>query len=732
MTGLIKKKTGNGEGSGRPVIRLFVCVFILLLFTRPVFSGTVFLDESTRTVNLAEGLELFEDPDGSKTFDEIRMLKKGRWEISQAESVNAGYTASAFWIRVELTNRSKKPLRFLVEVGYPVLDHVETFAVRENSVDTWDMGDKRPFRERPVDYPGFVTPLSFSPGETLSFYARIRTTSSMQFPLRLFSLASFLEMKQFSMMIQGLYYGSMIIMALYNLFLFVSVRESNYLTYVVYVVFQCLFLASMNGLTFQYLWPDSVSWNDQAIVVSLCVMIFSANFSIVRFMKLSPADGLRYSMFLMFAITAMAIVLLSFVLPFRLGILFTAFLILACFIFGLPVVILRWTQGYSPGRFFSLAWLFLGCGAIVLVFNKIGLIPRSFMTENSAQIGSALQVMLLSFALADRLNTEKKEKIDAQNLALEEERNARIANEKAIMNERLAREAREEALFLQKKAADSLEREVEEHTGQLNETLIRVKGANNQIMSSLRYARMIQMAILPDIESARTLIPGLVAWWAPRDLVGGDFYYIEPVRDGFLVAVADCTGRGVAGAFMTIIAGSELKRIVKGEDTHDPGDILVQLNKRIRKALRQDTKRSLADDGLDIGICVVNRKNRTLAFSGANIDMVYTMDGTVYTLKGDRKSVGFHTSSGHPGYAVQSLKIEGRMTVYIYTDGVTDQLGEGAGQRFGSRRLKELISEYSRLPVSVQCEIIKASSEVYRGGREQVDDMTMMAFEIKV
>lgn len=690
------------------------------------------LDENTRVVNLAEGLEIFEDREGAKDLADITTLKHGRWEINPSESVNAGYTESVFWVRAELINRSDRPLRFLVDVGYPVLDHVQTFAVRDGSLETWNLGDKRPYRERPLKSQGFVTPLTFSPGEALWFYARIQTTSSMQFPLRLFSPSAFLEKKQFSMMIQGLYFGSMIIMALYNLFLFVSVRESNYLYYVIYVVFQCVFLASVNGLTFKYLWPGAVYWNDQVIIVSLGVMIFSGCLSTVRFMKLSPADGLRYSMFMMFAVAALAIVILSFVLPFSAGVLLSMFLAVACFVFGLPVIVLRWSQGYSPGRFFSLAWLFLAGGAFVLAFNKIGLIPRSFATENSVQFGSVIQVMLLSFALADRLNTEKKEKIEAQNQALEEERNARIANEKAIMNERLAREAKEEALILQKKAADSLEREVEEHTGQLNEALTRVKGANNKIMSSLRYARMIQLAILPDIESARALIPGLVIWWVPRDLVGGDFYYIEPVRDGFIVAVADCTGRGVAGAFMTIIAGSELKRIVKDEDCHDPGDILVQLNKRIIKALRQDTKRSLADDSLDIGICVVNRKSRTLAYSGANIDMVYTVDGDVYTLKGDRKSVGSLSSSGHPGYAVQSLSIPGRMSVYIYTDGVTDQLGERSGQRFGSRRLKDLISEYSRLPVSVQCEIIKASSEVYRGGREQVDDMTMVAFEISI
>jgi len=692
----------------------------------------VVVDDNTVFISLGQHADVLEDREGELSFADVNSDNaKKLWVNSPSENINFGYTESVFWVRTEIVNRSSKDLKLLIEIGYPPLDFVHFFVLKAQKHEEWVMGDKLPYRDRPIDDPGFVCPIILSSGERVAFFAKVQTTSSMQIPLNIYSTEGFLQEKQIAMIFQGLYYGSMIIMVLYNFFLFLSVRESDYLYYVLYVFSQCLFFASFNGLSFKYFWPEATLWNDQAIVVSLSAMILSGNLFAIRFMKLTKGSGMSYTLFSMFAVAAFINMIIVTVIFYRVSVLLLMLLAVTNFIFGIPAVLLRWYRGFPPGRFFALAWLSLAGGVFVIVMNKIGFVPRNFMTENATQIGSVVQVMLLSFALADRLNMEKKEKIEAQYQAHEEERNARIANENALLNERLARETKEDAYLIQRKAAETLEQEVIARTGQLNETLAKVNDANQQIMSSLRYARMIQMAILPDPEKAKTWVPGLAIWWAPRDIVGGDFYFVDQIKDGFIVSVADCTGRGVAGAFMTIIAGSELKRIVKGEECHDPGEILTRLNRRVRRALRQDTRRAMSDDGLNIGICVVKRDSRTLCFSGAKIDMVYGINGEIHVLKGDRKSVGY-ASGDNLGYSVKSMAIDKRMVVYIFTDGLTDQLGERSGQRFGTRRLKDLLMEHSRLPISVQCEIVKASSEVYRGERDQVDDITMLAFEVKV
>lgn len=724
MPGSIKKGTW--------IVPFIAAVLAMIVLNGEVSAETVELDENTFFKSLVRYTDIWEDETGETTIDDVSAHDDGRhWVRPKGDTINLGYTRSVFWVRTVLVNRANKPMKFFVEIGYPFLDHVHVFVKKEKGQEQWIMGDKYPFTQRPIDEPGYAWPIEMTSGETVSVFARIKTTSSMQVPIALYSPGFFFEEKQRTMLFQGLYYGSMVIMVLYNFFLFLSVRESDYLYYALYVLSQCLFFVSFNGLSFKYFWPQATDWNDGVVVVSLAAMIFSGNLSAIRFMNLTKNSGRTYAVFLMLALAAVVLMLLSPWTPYRLGVATAMLLGVVSFLFGIPAVLVRWYKGFPPGRFFAFGWLSLACGAFVLVLNKTGFVPRNFLTEHAAQIGSVGQVMLLSFALADRLNMEKKEKIEAQITALEEERNARKANENALLNERLAREAKEESYLIQRKAAETLEQEVMERTGQLNETVAKVNEASQQMMSSLRYARMIQMAILPDVDKIRTWLPGLVVWWAPREIVGGDFYYADRIQGGYVVAVADCTGRGVAGAFMTIIAGSELKRIVKGEGCIDPGEILARLNRRVRKALRQDIRRTGIDDGLNIGVCVVNETSRTLWYSGAKMDLIYTLDHEVYILKGDRKSVGY-ASVGDYGYSVQSMGIDRRISVYLCTDGITDQLGERSGQRFGTRRLKDLIAEHARLPISVQCEIIKASSEIHRGNRDQIDDMTLVAFDVAI
>ncbi|MBU1168688.1 MAG: SpoIIE family protein phosphatase [Proteobacteria bacterium] len=711
---------------------LFLVIVPILLFISPSqsYSETVYLDEHTESIALGPRVKILEDSE--KTFtvsDLISDTGAHQWSLSPTDNLNLGYTNSAYWIKSELVNHSSGNLKFLFEIGYPVLDHVRVYMIRSDRQQEWIMGDKLPFQDRPSRHLTFVCPFTLYPSETVTILARIETKSSMQIPLYIYSPESFVEKEQVKMMLQGLYFGAMTVMALYNFFLFLSIRESDYLYYVLYVLSQCVFLASINGLSFQYLWPTMTRWNDQVIVVSLSSMIFFGSISTVSFLKLKQSHWKSYVVLVISAISAAAIIALSFFIPYKAGIFSAIFLAVFVFIFGIPVAITRWLKGFSPGRFFALAWMSLAGGVVFFILNKTGIIPRNFISENIVQICSVLLVMLLSIALADRLNMEKKEKIDAQHKAHAEERNARIASENAIVNERLAREAKEASFMIQKKATDSLEQEVLERTRQLNETLVNVSNANYQIMSSLRFASMIQRSMLPDPEKIKTWLPRHGIWWAPRDIVGGDFYFVDQIPGGYIVVVGDCTGQGIPGAFMTLIASSELKRIVKGDCCIDPPEILTRLNHRIGKALKQDVKNALTFKSLDIGVCMINVEKKQIEFSGARIDLICVKQGELLTLKGDKRSVSCIVGDNSV-YSVQTIDIDQGMNVYLCTDGITDQLGELSGQRFGTRRLKDLLLEHSKLSIDLQCDIIKASVAAYRGERDQMDDMTMVAIEI--
>lgn len=686
------------------------------------------VSEETTDLKLDPLVDVFVDNARTMALTDVMDKKKTGFWFQSPGNLNFGFTESAYWVRVEFKNESDKDLSFMFEIAYPVLDLIQVNIVKGKDVETLTLGDSLPFDHRPKKLKDFVFPLSFSKNEQVSVFIRFETVNAMQMPLTLYNPKRFIEAKQVENISMGLYYGAMVVLMIYNLFLFSSIRDVDYLYYSFYVCFLSLFLAGLNGINFQYFFPNHPQWNDKVLALAINGIVVSASLFAVSFLKLKQNWPRNYRLFMVFPVMGGILFILSFILPYNKTILWSVALILAALFYGVPLGLLRWLKGFQPARFYILAWVGLAVATMVFLANKMGLIPRLVWTENATKVGSVFQVILLSISLADRLNMERKEKIEAQKKAQQEERAARISQEKALQNEKKERAAREEVYAIQKKARETLEVQVEQRTKELDNILAEVKLANSRIMSSLRYARIIQVAMLPDPDKVRRWLPNHFIWWVPRDVVGGDFYYVDQVSGTRIVCVADCTGHGVHGAFMTIISGFELKRIIRGEGCVNPDEILSRLNKRIRSFLKPDTGQVFLDDGLSLGICSIHSKKREIRFAGARMNLHVQRGTTVQTVKGDRYGVGFMVSSDDTEYAVHHLNFDTSLKMYLATDGITHQPGERSGRRFGSRRLKQILTEHAELPLKVQHEILEASLNVFKGKRDQVDDMTMMGF----
>jgi serine phosphatase RsbU (regulator of sigma subunit)/ABC-type amino acid transport substrate-binding protein len=254
------------------------------------------------------------------------------------------------------------------------------------------------------------------------------------------------------------------------------------------------------------------------------------------------------------------------------------------------------------------------------------------------------------------------------------------------------------------------------------------EAANRKIMESINYAKMIQSSLLANIDVVKSYIPNSFFIWEPRDIVGGDIFFTEKLEDGFIIAVADCTGHGVPGAFMTMIAVSALKRIVKDEGCHDPAEILKHLNVIVKTTLQQDTAYAVSDDGMDAGIARIQFP--ALTFSGAKIPLYYVHNGELTVIKGDRQSIGYRRSDVNFDYTNQTVHIEEGMSFYMATDGFADQIG-GDERKFGTARLKKLLKEIHGKPFEEQRQILVQAFEDHRGENERQDDMTVVGFGLK-
>ncbi|ETR74023.1 MAG: hypothetical protein OMM_00496 [Candidatus Magnetoglobus multicellularis str. Araruama] len=260
-----------------------------------------------------------------------------------------------------------------------------------------------------------------------------------------------------------------------------------------------------------------------------------------------------------------------------------------------------------------------------------------------------------------------------------------------------------------------------------------IEAINQKIMESIRYAKMIQSSLLPDHKLIEKLIPKSFFLYQPKDIVGGDIYFVEETDAGFVLAVIDCTGHGVPGAFMTMIACSALKRIVTNENISDPAMILQKLNVAVKTTLHQDTDHAVSDDGMDIGICSVQKEENQLIFAGAKLPLFYVLDNHIHLIKPDRQSIGYKESKHAKmtfSFTNHIIDIQKDMTFYLATDGYQDQLGGTDLKRFGKNRLKNTFTQIQHLSVEQQKQYLHNTFHDFCGDNDVQDDCTIAGFTL--
>lgn len=259
---------------------------------------------------------------------------------------------------------------------------------------------------------------------------------------------------------------------------------------------------------------------------------------------------------------------------------------------------------------------------------------------------------------------------------------------------------------------------------------------NKNITASIRYAMTIQQAMLPDFSVLKDIFETFIIY-RPKDIVSGDFYWFSFIngsnKDKLLVAVVDCTGHGVPGAFMSMIGNRLLNEIVHEKKIANPCDVLEILNKEVRKALRQDETDN--NDGMDVSLCYFEKQNNNLkmVFSGArrNIYVVRNKTGELLNLKGEKKSIGgFGENKEHVTFSNQEVLLEKGDLLYMFTDGIIDQ-NNSERIRYGSKRLEGILSNIYKMNLEEQKSYLEGDLITYMNGEEQRDDITILGLKIK-
>ena len=259
-------------------------------------------------------------------------------------------------------------------------------------------------------------------------------------------------------------------------------------------------------------------------------------------------------------------------------------------------------------------------------------------------------------------------------------------------------------------------------------SLIHNQGMDDH-MASLRYAGIIQKALMPDIESLKAIFKDHFVLFLPRDIVSGDFYYAFSNRQNIFVAAGDCTGHGVPGALLSILGVSFLNEIVQSKCDPKANRILNLMREKVMKALHQTGQGSVTMDSIDIALCIVDSRTGKLQYSGANRPLLRMRNGELSEFKADKMTIGLAPLVEQP-FSNQVVDTLPGDTFYLFSDGYADQFGEQTDKKFKHKHLKRVIASMAGVPMAQQKKILKSTFNEWKGKTTQIDDVLVFGFEL--
>ncbi|SHG12424.1 diguanylate cyclase (GGDEF) domain-containing protein [Microbulbifer donghaiensis] len=383
---------------------------LLLCLCGRVYGETLTVTPDLQPTSLTPVLRLLEDRGGELDFAQIQSPQyQARLTSWGQPAANFGYSRSAYWVAFTLRNPTEQPLSLLVRQDYPLIDYLDFWA--QDSDGNWQRtatGDRRPFASRQLELREFIFSVTLPAQSERTFYLRYASQGAMNIGLSVTSETNYLSKLELDQLLLGIYYGGFLVLVIYNLFLFMAVRDRAYVYYMGYVLSYGLYFGALNGVTFQFVWPE----NPWLANVSLVFMLGLTLISGVQFAReicagrqLAPrTDKLaRLLLYILIPLTA-----ISPFASYRLMVTtFTVFTLVASVLL-LVMGAISLLRGSISARYFMMGWIALLASVIVYVFKTFGWLPHNAFTHNAFQVAALIEMMLLSLALGARVNEIRK------------------------------------------------------------------------------------------------------------------------------------------------------------------------------------------------------------------------------------------------------------------------------------------------------------------------------------
>ena len=688
--------------------------FTAIVLTVPILailSAICFINSSSQsnqsepTKIRGEQILVYIDSQNSADIEDIEQMSNDQFTQLEGTAVpNFGFNRSNIWLKFELDPKKFADENLVLEIKNPVLDIVDIYEYHTTELhQIGESGDLLPFTSRPIDHRNYRFPISLTGSETKKFFVKINSGGEQLYaPIIIWNNDQLQSADLNDQLLIGTYFGIILFVLLFNLFIYLILKERSNLYYVQYNVNLLLLQLCLTGYSFQFIWPNSpylanVTNPFFASIAVFALLKFSQNFLELKnyYAKTSRAfDILGYIIF------ANAILALFNVQPLLyISIVSVNVLTLVLNFAIIPVTIGVLRKGFKPAKFFLIAFLILVLVVFGFVLTNLGVIQNDFFASYGLLIGSALEVILLSFAIVDRFKSFKDQALE--NL------------------EALNKIEREQNIIL--------ERKVEERT-------LELYTQQQEILSSIRYAERIQRNILPNEKEVSRMFPESFVYYRPKDIISGDFYWISEEKDSaelsshLKFAIGDCTGHGVPGAMMSILGINLVREAYERVQDATPSAILEEMDSLLANALNSG-EYEYASDGMDIVLCHIDTKWNLLHMAGANTGVVILRNNEIIELKGTRRPLGLLDEKNKKSFETTTFALQRGDLIYTYTDGYVDQFGGPNEKKLKQKGLQEVLLRIAHLEASEQKERIHLFFEEWKGNLEQIDDICVMGIK---
>lgn len=251
------------------------------------------------------------------------------------------------------------------------------------------------------------------------------------------------------------------------------------------------------------------------------------------------------------------------------------------------------------------------------------------------------------------------------------------------------------------------------------------------ISDSIDYAARIQRSVLPDDEAFSSLLSDHFVLWEPRDIVGGDIYWSRMWGDGFLIILGDCTGHGVPGAFMTLIATGALDNALSDVAGGQVANLMQRLHQLVQVTLGQHGSKGESDDGMELGMCYLNAEMDKMTFVGARFELMLVENGEISVIKGTKSGIGYRGIDYNQAYDEHEITTLTNKSFYMSSDGFVDQVGGERARMFGKKRFRQLLLDIQDQSMAQQKETLREALRAYQGKQRRRDDVSVFGFNIK-